>query len=67
MEYRPLKKDSIIIQAKQFKPHMPELVSIQFADETVTVQDLYGQHHILPFDQVDICEIIDPASTLPNP
>lgn len=64
MQFRPLKKDEIVVQAKNFNPTWPHLVSIQFDDQTVTVRDTQNQEHILPFSQVEICETIDPRNPL---
>lgn len=64
MEFKTIKPQDIIIRAKNFTPKMPELLAIDFVNEHVTVLDNQNIRTILPFSEINICEIIDPKSTI---
>lgn len=59
MEYRKTTADKLIVKVNNFKPKHPNIVSINFEDQTVTVLDSNEQQHSFPLAEVELGIIVD--------
>jgi hypothetical protein len=59
LEYRKITVDKLIVKANNFKLKHPDIVSINFDVQTVTVLDSNEKRHSFPLSEVELGVVIE--------